>query len=156
MKQLLLGALALACCCGSPAAAEEPAGELQVQFQQWAYKGNGVAELMVALRNPTPKAFATAVWDCEFYDKEKYIVGRSTLIFHVIPSGALVVETQVVSTNGMFQDGNCQLAGTEEVTKQNERLYRPSSRQVNLGLASPAAQRFFHLDRPIQGRAAVK
>ena len=154
MKKLVLGALALACCCGSPAAAHAGT-ELQLQFQRWGYQGNGVAELLVTLRNPTPKPFATAAWNCEFYDGEKHLVGRSLLIFHVIPWGAVVVDTQVVSTNGMFQDGNCELVHAEEMTEQNKRLYRGSSRQINLGLANPEAQRWFSFDHRIQGRAAV-
>ena len=148
-----IGFLALALL-GSPGAAHAGT-QLQIQFQSWVYEGNGVARLMVTVRNPTPKPFATAAWNCEFYDKEKHVVGGSLMIFHVIPWGALVVDSQLVSTNGMFQDGNCELVEVEEVTEQNKRLYRGSPKQVNIGLNDPNAQRFFSFDRRIQGRAVV-
>jgi hypothetical protein len=59
--------------------------QLQIQFQQWVYQGHGLAKLMVTLRNPTMKPFARVVWDCDLLDKESHVVGRATLIFHVVP-----------------------------------------------------------------------
>ena len=139
---------------GSPATAHAGT-ELQIQFQNWVYLGDGAARLMVTVRNPTTKPFATAAWNCEFYDKDKHVVGRSLLIFHVIPWGALVVDSQIVPTNGMFQDGDCKLVEAEEMTERNKRLYRASSKQANIGLRDPQAQRFFSFDHRIQGRAVV-
>lgn len=98
--------------------------ELQLQFKRWAYEGNGAVTLMVAMRNPTAKPFATVVWSCDFYDKDHRVVGHSPLIFHVVPWGAVVVDTQYVYSNGMFQSGSCQLVSTEAATCDNERLYR--------------------------------
>jgi len=68
--------------------------ELQLQFKRWAYEGNGAVTLMVAMRNPTAKPFATVVWSCDFYDKDHRVVGHSPLIFHVVPWGAVVVDAQ--------------------------------------------------------------
>jgi len=39
--------------------------ELQLQFKRWAYEGNGAVTLMVAMRIPTAKPFATVVWSCD-------------------------------------------------------------------------------------------
>jgi hypothetical protein len=69
--------------------------------------------------------------------------------------GALVVDTQPVYSNGMFQDGECRLIRAEEVTDRNERLYRGSPNARVIGLALPAARQFFDFDSRIQGRAVV-
>ena len=127
--------------------------ELQLQFKRWAYEGNGAVTLMVAMRNPTAKPFATVVWSCDFYDKDHRVVGHSPLIFHVVPWGAVVVDTQYVYSNGMFQSGSCQLVGTEAVTRDNERLYRGGPQQLNLGNDNPMARAYFSFEQPIQGRA---
>jgi hypothetical protein len=42
---------------------------------------------------PTAKPFAPVVWSCDFYDKDHRVVGHSPLIFHVVPWGAVVVDT---------------------------------------------------------------
>jgi hypothetical protein len=39
--------------------------QLQVQFQRWIYEGDGLATLLVTLRNPTMKPFAKVVWDAK-------------------------------------------------------------------------------------------
>jgi hypothetical protein len=127
--------------------------ELQLQFKRWAYEGNGAVTLMVAMRNPTAKPFATVVWSCDFYDKDHRVVGHSPLIFHVVPWGAVVVDTQYVYSNGMFQSGSCQLVSTEAVTRDNERLYRGGPQQLNLGNDNPMARVYFSFEQPIQGRA---
>jgi len=128
---------------------------LQVQFQRWAYEGNGIATLLVTLRNPTMKPFARVVWDCDLHDKENRLVGRTALVFHVVPWGAIVVDSQAVATNGQFEDGECRLVQAEEVTHQNERLYRGSPKQHNIGLAMPEVNNFFDFNYRIQGRAKV-
>jgi hypothetical protein len=154
MKKLLVAAgLALAAL-SLPAHAGT---QLQVQFQRWSYEGNGLAMLLVTLRNPTMKPYARVVWDCELYDKEKRLVGRTALVFNVVPWGALVVDTQAVSTNGQFDDGECRLVRAEEVTYENERLYRASPKRltVGLGMPVPMLNSYFNFDYRIQGRVPV-
>jgi hypothetical protein len=139
------------------AAAPAHAGtHLQLQFKQWAYLGNGLAKVLVVLRNPTMKPFATVVWQCDLYDKENRLVSRTGFVFHVVAWGALTVDSQVVATNGQFQNGECQLVRTEDVTYENERLYRGSPSAIQIGLGIPGAgDQYFDFDRYIQGRAKV-
>src|SRR5258706_5303076 len=91
------------------AAPAQAGTQLQVQFQRWSYDGGGLATLLVTLRNPTTKPFASVVWDCDLYDRDKRLVGRSSLVFNVVPWGSLVVDTQPVATNGMFENAECRL-----------------------------------------------
>jgi hypothetical protein len=108
-----------------------------------------VAELVpwlaarVLRRHLSEQPFATVVWSCDFYDKDHRVVGHSPLIFHVVPWGAVVVDTQYVYSNGMFQSGSCQLVSTEAVTRDNERLYRGGPQQLNLGNDNPMARVYF-------------
>jgi hypothetical protein len=129
--------------------------ELQLQFQRWVYEGNGLVRLMVSLRNPTMKPFARVVWTCDFFDKEKRLVGQSPLVFHVVPWGTLILKSHTVVSD-MFQDGECQLAEAEEVTYRNERLYRVSVyEQRFIGLGLDEAQQWFDFKHRIQGRTKV-
>ena len=70
-----------------------------------------------------------------------------------MPWGAVVVDTQYVYSNGMFQSGSCQLVSTEAVTRDNERLYSGGPQQLNLGNDNPMARVYFSFEQPIQGRA---
>jgi hypothetical protein len=67
--------------------------------------------------------------------------------------GAVVVDTQYVYSNGMFQSGSCHFVGTEAVTRDNERLYRGGPQQLNLGNDNPMVRAYFSFEQPIQGRA---
>jgi hypothetical protein len=154
IKKLLVAASLALAVVSSPVHAGT---QLQVQFQRWAYESNGLATLLVTLRNPTMKPFARVVWDCDLYDKEKRLVGRIALVFHRVPWGALVVDSQAVATNGQFDDGECRLVRAEEVTYENERLYRGSPKQLNVGLGMPVpmVNNYFNFDYRIQGRAKI-
>lgn len=152
MKTLLAVAL-LAVAIALPAHA---GNELQVQFQRWSYNPTGgYAELLVSLRNNTMKPFARVVWACELYDDEKRVVGETALVFHAVPWGAIVSDTQIVYATDQFRDGACVLVNAEPVTKRNERLYANSPRQVNIGNALPEARQFFDARYRMQGRAKV-
>lgn len=130
--------------------------QLQLQFREWVYQGHGVARLMVTLRNPTMRPFARVAWDCDLLDKDRRLVGRAAIVFHVVPWGALAVDSQTVAANGMFQDGECRLVGAEPVTHENERLYRASPNQANIGIGMITANgRFFSFDDRIQSRHVV-
>jgi tetratricopeptide (TPR) repeat protein len=138
------------------ATAAQAGTTLQLQFQEWHFVNSTTVKLMVALRNSTMKSFAKVVWDCNFYDKDHRLVGHSPIIFHVVPWGAVAVDTQHVYANGgIFDTGTCKLVSAEEKTFANERLYRGSPKQLNLGNSDPQAERFFSFHRPIQGRADV-
>src|SRR5262245_34622523 len=115
MKMFTKLVKSVALACAMCAAVTAYAGtQLQLQFQRWSYNGNGLATLLVTLRNPTMKPFATVAWDCDFYDKERRLVGRNALVFRVVPWGALVVDSTTVATNGMFEDGECRIMRIEE------------------------------------------
>jgi TonB family protein len=102
------------------------------------------------------KPFARVIWSCDLYDKEKYTVGHATIIFTVVPWGALVVDSQPVYSNGMFQDGDCRLVAADEVTRENERYYRASPHQMNIGLGLVnVVNEWWSFDHRIQGRAPV-
>jgi hypothetical protein len=77
---------------------------LQLQFQRWTSVGNGNVRLQASIYNPTSKPFATVLWNCDFYDEEKRVVGSSPIIFHNVPWGAVTFDTQYVSSD-MFEDG---------------------------------------------------
>jgi hypothetical protein len=129
LRTTLLAAVAAACFCTAPAHA---GNELQLQFQRWEYRG-GYARLQVSMRNNTMKPFASVVWACDLYDKQKRLVGETTISFRVVPWGVVVTNTQTISTTDQFQDGECRLLGTESVTPRNERLYTSAPETLIIG-----------------------
>jgi len=152
MKKFIIAAAAFIALIGQAHAGTQ----LQLQFRQWSWEGSGLVKLLVTLRNPTAKPFATVVWDCDFFDEQHRLVGRQPLVFHKVLWGGIVVDTQYVASNGMFQSGTCQLAYVEEVTAENELLYRGSPNQLNLGENDPNARNYFTLPgRELQGRQQV-
>jgi hypothetical protein len=152
MKRLLIAAVAVL----ALAVPAHAGTQLQLQFQRWGYEGNGAVKLLATLRNPTMKPFARVVWGCDLLDKENRLVGQGTLVFNVVPWGAVVVQSQYVYSNGMFEDGECKLLQAEEVTPRNERFYsRNPYTQPAYGLALPEADHWFNLDYRIQGRQQV-
>jgi hypothetical protein len=129
---------------------------LQIQFQRWAYVNSTTVQVLVTLRNATMKSFARVVWDCDLFDKDHRLVGRSPFVFTVVPWGAIVVDSQYVYANGgMFETGSCTLSYAEEKTFENERLYRASPKQANIGNGDPLSRQWFSFDSSIQGKASV-
>ena len=131
--------------------------KLQLQFQRWVYENSELTSILATVRNPTTMDFARVVWDCNFHDKDKRLVGRDYMVFNQVLWGALVVQKNIVRvTGGMFETSNCTLLKAEERTYENERLYRSRKYyDVQLGLALPEADSWFSFDHPIQGQAVV-
>jgi hypothetical protein len=128
--------------------------ELQLQFRQWVYEGNGIARVLVSLRNTTTTPFAVVSWLCDLYDKQHYLVGQAPFIFSVVPWGSLVHQSFSVTSNGMFETADCKLAGTEVATERNKKLYANYTPRTAIGLGVPEVRQYFSFERPIQGRAA--
>ena len=132
--------------------------QLQLQFKEWIHNPlQGTTRILVVMRNPTMKPFASVIWNCQFYDKENRLVGHNPIIFNVVPWGALIVDSKTVFTNYQFENAECELMHTEEVTERNERLHRasPSQHSIGLGLPVNVLNSWFKFDRPIQGRAKI-
>jgi hypothetical protein len=130
----------------------DPNAVMQLQFREWVYRGNGVAQLMATVRNPTPISFATMGWDCDLYDRDNRLVGQTALLFTLVIKNSIVVDSFYVSSNGMFQNGKCKLA--HATPRTYERLYRPSPNAAILDL-SQARGRWFQSDQPVQGQVQI-
>ncbi len=155
MKRLLLETTA-AMMIAATAVPASAGTTLQIQFQQWMYVNPTTVKVLVTLRNATMKSFARVVWDCDLFDKDHRLIGQSPFVFTVVPWGAVVVNLQYAYANGgMFQSGSCTLRFAEEKTFENEKLYRGSPGQMNIGNNDPIARQKFVFEHPIQGRASV-
>jgi hypothetical protein len=132
--------------------------QLQLQFQRWLYEGNGLVTIVTTQRNPTEKPFSVSSWNCKFYNKEGQPVGYAPITFHNVPWGALIVEKVTVALGGMFEDADCKLAYTEDVTWENEKIYPPHSlyqrQTVGLGLVDDSFP-FWSFQHKIHGRAKI-
>ncbi len=129
--------------------------ELQLQFQRWAYESSGVVSVVATQRNPTGKPFSVSFWNCKFYNKEGQPVGYAPITFHNIPWGAFIVESKTVAIGGMFQDADCTLTYTEDVTWENEKIYFPVYQRQIFGLDGEESFPMWSFQRKIHGRAKV-
>jgi PAS domain-containing protein len=135
----------------------EPNTKLQLQFQRWGYENSSTTRVLAALRNPTAMDFAHLVWNCNFYDKEKFLIGRSPIIFDTVAFGSVTVKSNLVFVNGgMFESATCSLVKAEERTRENERLYRVSIfDQHAIGIFDPKSDEWFRPNLPTEGQAEV-
>jgi hypothetical protein len=122
-------------CLDMQAAAETEAhhGELQIQFQRWSAEGGGLLRALVSMKNNTDTDYATVAWSCVFRDKDDYKTGEGAAVFHGVPKNAIAVDTLSFYSNSTAEiTVKCELAGTEERSRENERLYRYGPQRANV------------------------
>jgi hypothetical protein len=84
---------------------------------------------MVGVKNTTDKDYATMTWSCDLRNNGQ-LVGRNVPVsFNQVPKQAIRIDTQYLyGVTGMFNQAICQLVSKEELSFDNERLFRPGPR----------------------------
>jgi hypothetical protein len=101
------------------------AGDLRIQFQTWIVQGQ-LFSAAVSVKNTTNIDFATVTWSCEFRDREGYKTGGGVALLHMVPKNSIAY----VARQPFYNNGNarvsikCELLNTEELSRENARLYR--------------------------------
>lgn len=132
MKRLLLATAAVLVLATSALAA--PTDQLTVKFEQTDASDLPLVAALVSITNPTETSFATVAYNCEVYDSEDYVVGRTSLVFHIVPAKSVAEERFVFQSSRYFSSVSCEVAYSELPTKENARLYSlsPDSMRYNL------------------------
>jgi hypothetical protein len=152
MKQFLLVASALAALIGPASAGTK----LQLQFLKWDNESAGSMKFIVSLRNPTAMQFGHVEWSCEFYDKDKHVIGNYPLIFEAVPWGAMLIQSKLVPVKGdEFANVACSLTEAIERTPDNEWLYLKYTGGKRIGLDDPKSNLWIDPNKPFQGQGVV-
>ena len=140
------------CTVDKPACTSQSTGDLRIQFQTWVSQGTTL-QAMVSIKNSTNNHYARVGFNCEFRDQQGYKVGGGTALFYMVPKNAVTVDTQYFYNNGnaRFSSIKCELLGAEPLTTENQRLYRPSSKQASMPIPTTAT-RFWSDDLPPMGQ----